>query len=126
MNTPTQDTNLSLCPYFKINEGCKEKFLEIVGKFCELVKSEEGCIHYGFTFSGENEAHCREMYKNGHGALAHFKNVGQTLGEALENASLERLEFHGTQEDWDICKEALIPLGTKCFILDARSVRPGV
>lgn len=124
MNSPVQDTCCSLHPYFKIKEGCKDKFLEIVGNFCELVKNEKGCVHYGFSFCGEDEAHCREMYQNGEALLAHLKNVGVPLGEALENASLERLEFHGTQADWDICKEALVPLGTRVFILDSRGLRP--
>ena len=124
MNSPIPDTCCSLHPYFKINEGCNEKFKEIVGKFCEQVKKETGCVHYNFSFSGEDEAHCREMYKNGEALLFHLENVGAALGEALENAKVERLEFHGTQEDWDKCKEKLTPLGTKCFILDSRGVRP--
>merc|ERR1711879_334293 len=117
MNSPVQDTCCSLHPYFKINAGCKEKFLKIVDDFCDLIKNEKGCVHYGFSLSGEDEAHCREMYENGEALLTHLKNVNVPLGQALEVATLERLEFHGTQADWDVCKEALVPLGTKCFIL---------
>ena len=45
------DTVVTLVPKFKIKEGMKEQYVELLPKFVELVKANEAesCVHYGFV-----------------------------------------------------------------------------
>lgn len=45
------DTVVTLVPKFKIKEGMKEQFVELLPKFLEFVKANEAesCVHYGFV-----------------------------------------------------------------------------
>ncbi|MDY7050085.1 MAG: antibiotic biosynthesis monooxygenase, partial [Microcystis panniformis WG22] len=46
------DTCCTLVPYFEVQEGKIDAFKKLSPKFIERVRTEEGCIHYAFSFSG--------------------------------------------------------------------------
>lgn len=56
---PKIDTCCSLAPYFEVNEGKLDEFKALGDKFVERTRSEPGCVHYAFSFSGQ-AVHCRE------------------------------------------------------------------
>ena len=117
------DTTCSLCPYFKIHEGKIEEWKANCEKFYELTKSETGMVHYGFSFTDDGQAHCREAYKSGADVLAHLGNVDTPLKAALGISDLVRLEFHGPPSEIEVVREALTPLGTVFFALDGKGVK---
>ena len=86
-------------------------------KIIAKTSSEEGCINYGFSFSG-NQVFCRESYVNATAALQHLDNVGELLTEAFQFADLDRLEFHGTAEQLEILEEAVAPFNPVLFTLE--------
>jgi quinol monooxygenase YgiN len=74
----------------------KEKLLRLRNlspKFVERTRTEDGCIHYAFSFSG-NIVHCREGYVDADAVLAHLQNVGELLDEVLKIAKIIRPEVH--------------------------------
>ena len=72
------DTCCTLVPYFEVQEGKIAAFKELGPKFIERTRTEDGCIHYAFSFSG-NILHCREGYVDASAVLAHLQNVGELL-----------------------------------------------
>ena len=72
------DTCCTLVPYFEVPEGKIAAFKELSPKFIERTRTEDGCIHYAFSFSG-NIVHCREGYVDASAVLAHLQNVGELL-----------------------------------------------
>lgn len=114
----TSDSAVSIHPYFKVAEGKLEEAHAFCEKFVAATTTEPGCLHYGFSFLG-NEAHCRESYANAEGLLAHLDNVGALLGEFLETcATLERLEIHGAEAELAKLREPLAHLSLKFFTLE--------
>ncbi len=112
-----RDTCCTLVPYFKVHEGKLDAFKAGCGKFVELTSSEPKCLHYGFSFNGD-EAHCREGYADAEGLLAHLENVGPLLEETLKIADLTRLEIHGPAEELDKLRGPLADLGPTYFVLE--------
>ena len=87
------DTVCTLVPYFLVNDGELDAFKALGERMVEKTRGEDAVVFYGFSFSGRH-AHCREGYRDADGILAHLENVGELLGQALQIASLERLEVH--------------------------------
>ena len=112
------DKTCSLCPYFKIHEGKEEEWKTNCEKFYELTKTEPGVVYYGFSFTNDGQAYCREAYKSGADVLNHLKNVDAPLKDALAISDLTRLEFHGPASEIEIVRESLAPLGCIFFTLD--------
>ena len=83
----------------------------------EKTSAEEGCINYGFSFSG-TKVFCRESYVDARAALQHLENVGELLTEALQSADLNRLEIHANAEQLEILKEAVAPFNPVLFTLE--------
>jgi len=108
----------SIIPYFTVAdwEAAEPGLAECVAK----TKTEEGCLFYGFTRSGD-KLHCREAYVDGAATAAHLANVGGTLGAMLESgaAKLDSIEIHGPAEELAKTKEAADPLGAVYFETDA-------
>ena len=90
----TRDTCCTLVPYFEVQEGQLEAFKALGPQFVAKTRTEPGCVHYAFSFSG-NTAHCREGYVDANAVLAHLQNVGELLGQALKIARIVRLERTG-------------------------------
>ncbi|MEZ5447791.1 MAG: hypothetical protein R3E89_01760 [Thiolinea sp.] len=69
-----QDSCCTLVPYFKVHDGQLEAFKALGEQFVAKTATEEKCVHYAFSFSGDI-AHCREGYADAAGMLAHLENV---------------------------------------------------
>jgi len=111
------DQAVSIHPYFKIKHGQEASFRKICDKLMAKTSMEEGCINYGFSFSGTT-AFCRETYVNAKAAMQHLENVVELVTEALHFADLDKLEIHGTEEQLDILKEAVAPYNPVLFTLE--------
>src|SRR3989442_410419 len=94
----TQDKCVTIVPYFKAQAGKLESFKKLCERFVEKTKEEPKCLYYGFSFDGDL-IHCREGYADAEGLLAHLKNVGALLEEALTIAALTHLEVHGPEKE---------------------------
>jgi quinol monooxygenase YgiN len=103
------DTCCTLVPYFEVQEGKIAAFKELSPKFIERTRTEEGCIHYAFSFSG-NIVHCREGYVDAAAVLAHLQNVGELLDEVLKIAKIIRLEVHAPASEIEKLREQLASL----------------
>jgi len=113
---PAKDTCVTLVPYFKVHEGKLDAFKAGCSDFIEATSNESGCVHYTFTFNGD-EAHCREGYDNAAGVLAHLDNVGVLLQDALKIADITRLEVHGPATELEKLREPLKDLSPTYFEL---------
>jgi len=116
------DTIVTLVPYFKVHAGQLAAFKATVPRFVELTRNEKGCVHYAFSFDGDN-AHCREGYDDAAALLAHLDNVGAVLKEALKIADLVRLEVHGPAAQLDKLREPLATLKPQFYTLEPGGIR---
>lgn len=116
------DTVCTLVPYFEMNEGQADAFKALVPKFVERTRSESGCVHYAFSFSGSS-AHCREGYDDAGAVLAHLENVGALLQQALQHAKIVRLEVHGPAAELDKLRQPLAGLNPQWYELDSAGIR---
>ena len=46
------DHSVAIHPYFKAKPGCESSFREMCDKMVAKTSAEEGCVNYGFSFSG--------------------------------------------------------------------------
>ena len=113
----TQDKCCTIVPYFKVQNSKLNDFKAMCDQFVEKTKSEEKCLYYGFSFSGEI-AHCREGYEDAEGLLAHLENVGTLLEEALKISEIIRFEIHGPEEELNKLREPLSDLKPQFFQLE--------
>jgi len=111
------DTCCTLVPYFEVQDGKLDAFKALGQQFVAKTRTESGCVHYAFSFSG-NVAHCREGYESAAAVLAHLENVGALLDEALKIAKIVRLEVHGPASEVDQLREPLAALGPQFFVLE--------
>jgi hypothetical protein len=111
------DTGCTLVPYFEVQDGQLAAFKALGPKFVEKTRTEVGCLHYAFSFSGHT-AHCREGYVDADAILAHLQNVGELLGEALKIAKIVRLEVHGPAAELDKLKGPMAALKPQFFALE--------
>src|SRR5579862_6749642 len=94
----TQDTAVTIVPYFKVRPGKMQELKALCERFVEKSQTEPGCLYYGFCFNGD-VAFCREGYKNGDAALAHLQNVDALLGELQKIVDIVRFEIHGPEAE---------------------------
>lgn len=92
------DTCCTLVPYFEIQDGQLDAFKALALELVAKTRSEPGCMHYAFSFSG-NVAHCREGYVDAAALLAHRENVGELLGQALKISRIIRFEVHAPEAE---------------------------
>lgn len=111
------DTCCTLVPYFEVQEGQLSAFKALGPQFVERTRTEPGCLHYAFSFSG-NTAHCREGYVNAEAVLAHLQNVGELLGQALKIAKITRLEVHAPASEIETLRGPMSSLGPQFFALE--------
>jgi quinol monooxygenase YgiN len=119
-----RDSCCTLVPYFEVQEGQLEAFKALGPKFVERTRTEPGCVHYTFSFSGHT-AHCREGYDNAEALLAHLQNVGQLLGEALKLAKIVRLEVHAPAAEVEKLRAPMASLAPQFFVLEEGIRRAG-
>jgi quinol monooxygenase YgiN len=113
----SQDSCVSIVPYFKVQEGKLKDFKALCEQFVSQTSEEAGCLYYGFCFNG-HEAHCREGYEGAGNVLAHLENVGHLLAEALEISELTKLEIHGNKDELAKLHEPLQEMNPDYFILE--------
>ncbi len=119
---PSPDTCCTLVPYFEVQPGKLAEFKALGPKFVDKTRSENSCMHYAFSFSGDT-AHCREGYDDAAGLLAHLDNVGALLGEALKIAKIARLEVHGPAAAIDKLRGPMAALNPQFFVLEPGGFR---
>ncbi|MFM8330654.1 MAG: putative quinol monooxygenase [Candidatus Methylumidiphilus sp.] len=113
----TEDTCVTIVPYFKIPEANLPAFKALCGQFVAKTAEEPKALYYGFSFDGD-EAHCREGYADAEAALAHLDNVGALLQQALQIAALARLEIHGPEAELAKLRGPLAELNPRFFTLE--------
>lgn len=113
MNQPAN--TVTVHPYFKIKPGKVEEFKSLIPSFLEITRTERLNLYYEFTFNGD-VACCREAYLGAEGFLKHLEGVGALLAKALELASLQRLEVHGTEPELALLKPHLAGLNPEWFV----------
>jgi hypothetical protein len=111
------DTCCTLVPYFEVYDGQLDAFKALSPQFVAKTRTETGCIHYAFSFSG-NIAHCREGYVDAQAVLAHLQNVGELLGEALKIAKIIRLEVHAPADEIEKLRAPMASLNPQFFVLE--------
>lgn len=111
------DTCCTLVPYFKVADGKLDAFKAIGGQFVAKTRNEPGCVHYAFSFSGQ-EVHCREGYDDAAALLAHLGNVGALLQEALKISEITRLEVHAPAAEIAKLREPMASLNPKWFEIE--------
>lgn len=111
------DSCCTLVPYFKVHAGKLGEFKALCEQFVAKTKTEPKCVHYAFTFDGDN-AHCREGYDDAAGLLAHLDNVGAVLQEALKVADITRLEVHAPAAEIEKLREPLKELSPQFFAVE--------
>ncbi len=113
----TQDSCVTLAPYFKVSDGQLTAFKALCGQFVATTNNEAKVLYYGFSFDG-GQAHCREGYADAEGLLTHLDNVGALLQEALKIAEITRLEVHGPEEELAKLREPLAAFNPQFFTLE--------
>lgn len=113
----TDDTCVTIVPYFKIHDGKLDEFKAGCDAFVEKTMTEPGALYYGFSFDGD-VAHCREGYSDAAALLAHLENVGPLLQEALKISDIQRLEVHGPESELATLREPLAALNPQFFTLE--------
>jgi quinol monooxygenase YgiN len=116
------DRVCTLAPYFEVAEGNLDAFRALGPRFVALTRQEPGCVHYVFSFSGQ-QAHCREGYDDAAAVLAHLENVDAVLQEALTLAKITRLEVHGPASELAQLKAPLAGLNPQFFELEGDGYR---
>lgn len=116
---------VSLCPYFKIHPGKEDKWKDNAEEFYRLTKTEPAMLNYGFSYTEDNRALCRESYVDGQGLIDHLANIGETFGKALQMSELERLECFAPASELPALKAH--PVLQKCgcvfFELDGAGIK---
>ena len=113
----TQDTCVTIVPYFKIHSGKEPAMRDLCERFVARAGTEPKCLYYGFSSDGDL-MHCREGYQDGEGALAHLANVDALLREALTLADLTRLEIHGVESELAALRAPLASFNPQYFVLE--------
>ena len=98
------NTSCSLNPYFKIHPGMLEEFKSICDKFILETQKEKGVSYYFWCFDNNN-ALCREGFRDIKAVSIHLKNTKHLLDKALEIADLVKLEVYGIKSDLSALKE---------------------
>ena len=113
----TQDTCCTLVPYFRVPAQNMAAFKQLCERFVEKTRSEPGCMFYGFSFH-DDQAHCREGYRDAESLLAHLENVGEILQQALKIAEIIRLEIHAPAAEIAKLQAPLASLAPQFFVLE--------
>ncbi|MGU9957621.1 MAG: putative quinol monooxygenase [Arenicellales bacterium WSBS_2016_MAG_OTU3] len=113
----TQDTCVSIHPYFTVHEGKMDDFKAGCNHFIAKTKTEDKCHYYGFSFNG-NTAYCREAYHDAEGLLQHLGNVDAELKAAFKISDLTRVEIHGSESELAKLRKPLAALPVEWFVLE--------
>ena len=110
------ENSVSINPYFKISDANMAATQAMLKVFCELVKKEEGCLYYNFTFKG-NVMTCRKAYADAAAVLAHLANCGEVLSQFVKIAELFRIEILGPAAELDKLRAPLAGMNPDYYVL---------
>jgi len=113
----TIDTCCTLVPYFEVQDGQLDAFKVLARKLVAKTRTEPGCMHYAFSFSG-NIAHCREGYVDAAALLAHSSNVAELIGQALKIAKIVRFEVHAPEAELNKLRGPMASRNPQFFVLE--------
>lgn len=113
----TLDACCTLAPYFEVQDGQIDAFKALALKLVARTRTEPGCMHYAFSFSG-NIAHCREGYVDAAAVLAHRENVAELIGQALKIAKIIRFEVHAPAAEIDKLRGPMASRNLQFFALE--------
>lgn len=113
----TDDKCCTIVPYFKIHAGRIPEFKAICEQLVAATKNEPGCLYYGFSFD-DDQAHCREGYRDGVATIAHIENVASLLGELLKVGDVVRFELHGPGAELEKLRAPFAKLNPQYFELE--------
>jgi len=111
------DTCCTLVPYFEIEDGQLDAFKALAQKLVAKTRTEAGCMHYAFSFSG-SIAHCREGYVDAAALLAHRENVAELIGQALKISKIIRFEVHAPAAEIDQLRGPMASRNPQFFALE--------
>ena len=111
------DTCCTLVPYFEVQDGQLDAFKALAQKLVAQTRTEPGCMHYAFSFSG-NLAHCREGYVDAAALLAHSANVAELIGEVLKISKIVRFEVHAPEAEIDKLRGPMASRNPQFFALE--------
>ena len=111
------DTCCTLVPYFEIQDGQLDAFKALAVKLVAKTRTEPGCMHYAFSFSGDI-AHCREGYADAAALLAHRENVAELLGQVMKISKVIRFEVHAPGSEIDKLRGPLAARNPQFFVLE--------
>ena len=82
------DHSVSIHPYFKVKPSCESSFREMCDKMVAKTSAEEGCISYGFSFSGifSISKHVIDLGSNGLDFGAFWCHFGTLWGTQMCHA----------------------------------------
>ena len=111
------DTCCTLVPYFEVQDGQLDAFKALALKLVARTRTEPGCMHYAFSFSG-NVAHCREGYVDAAAMLAHRENVAELIGQALKISKIVRSEVHAPESEIEKLRGPMASRSPQFFVLE--------
>ncbi len=113
----TNDTCVSVAPYFQIHAGKMEAFKRICERFVATSATEPDCLYYGFAFK-DNLALCREGFKHAQALLDHLENLSPIVAEMTTVSDLIKIEVHGAEAELAKLREPLNKLKPEYFVLE--------
>ena len=106
---------ISICPTFTVTDW--DAAGPIIDSFVAKTRTEAGCLHYGFTRSGD-KLFCREAYVNADAVKAHLDNVAEPIQQMLAGpATLDGIQFHGPAAEIEALKPAVAALNPQYFTI---------
>jgi quinol monooxygenase YgiN len=114
-----------LAPTFKIHAGKEQAFKDNGEEFYKLTKKEPAMLYYGFAYTEDGFAFCREGYVDAKGLLAHLDNVGATFGKALGMSELVMLECFAPRSELTVLQQNKVLQDCKCkfFERDGKGIK---
>ena len=113
------DNAVSINPYFKVSNEKLQAFKRLAEDLIEVTRGEMGCLFYGFSYA-DDEAYCREGYKDADSLVSHLDNVSDLLQKLESISELARLEVHGRQDEIAKLREwpSIKKLNPKYYLLE--------
>lgn len=112
----SNDTCVSVAPYFQIHAGKLTQFQSICERFVAQSAKEPDCLYYGFSFN-DHLAHCREGFKDAQALLSHIENLAPIVTQMTEVSDLVKIEVHGIESELEKLRQPLAGLNPEYFVL---------
>ena len=91
------DTCCTLVPYFEVQDGQLDAFKALALKLVAKTRTEPGCMHYAFSFSG---------------------NVAELIEQALKISKIVRFEIHAPEAELEKLRGPMAARSPEFFTLE--------